>query len=204
MSYKNVQYGRTRVRRNYARVQTNVELPNLIEIQTKSFDWFMKDGLSALFKELSPIKDHGDGEKFELHFKEHEFDEPKYSIRDAKIHKVNYSRALRVNVELENKETGEFKDDKIFMGEIPVMTPWGTFIINGSERVVVTQIVRSAGVFFSEEIDKKSGKSIFAGQIIPTRGIWIEFEKNRCLVCKNRPFKKSMPPYFYPCFRCSN
>lgn len=178
MSYKNVQYGRTRVRRNYARVQTNVELPNLIEIQTKSFDWFMKDGLSALFKELSPIKDHGDGEKFELHFKEHEFDEPKYSIRDAKIHKVNYSRALRVNVELENKETGEFKDDKIFMGEIPVMTPWGTFIINGSERVVVTQIVRSAGVFFSEEIDKKSGKSIFAGQIIPTRGIWIEFEKN--------------------------
>ena len=178
LSYKNVQYGRTRVRRNYARVQTNVELPNLIEIQTKSFDWFMKDGLSALFKELSPIKDHGDGEKFELHFKEHEFDEPKYSIRDAKIHKVNYSRALRVNVELENKETGEFKDDKIFMGEIPVMTPWGTFIINGSERVVVTQIVRSAGVFFSEEIDKKSGKSIFAGQIIPTRGIWIEFEKN--------------------------
>lgn len=154
LSYKNVQYGRTRVRRNYARVQTNVELPNLIEIQTKSFDWFMKDGLSALFKELSPIKDHGDGEKFELHFKEHEFDEPKYSIRDAKIHKVNYSRALRVNVELENKETGEFKDDKIFMGEIPVMTPWGTFIINGSERVVVTQIVRSAGVFFSEEIDK--------------------------------------------------
>ena len=132
MSYKNVQYGRTRVRRNYARVQTNVELPNLIEIQTKSFDWFMKDGFSALFKELSPIKDHGDGEKFELHFKEHEFDEPKYSIRDAKIHKVNYSRALRVNVELENKETGEFKDDKIFMGEIPVMTPWGTFIINGS------------------------------------------------------------------------
>ncbi len=178
MSYKNVQYGRTRVRRNYASVQTNVELPNLIEIQTKSFEWFMKDGLAALFKELSPIKDHGDGEKFELHFGEHEFDEPKYSIKEAKIHKVNYSRALRVNVGLENKETGEFKDDKIFMGEIPVMTPWGTFIFNGSERVVVTQIVRSAGVFFSEEVDKKTGRSIFSGQIIPTRGAWIEFEKS--------------------------
>lgn len=178
MSYKNVQYGRTHVRRNYAQVQTNVELPNLIEIQTKSFDWFMNDGLKALFKEMSPIKDHGDGEKFEFHFMDHEFDEPKYSIREAKIHKVNYSRALRVNVGLENKETGEFKEDKIFMGDLPVMTPWGTFIINGSERVVVTQIVRSAGVFFSEEIEKKSGHSIFYGQIIPTRGIWIEFEKN--------------------------
>ncbi|MCM1260235.1 MAG: DNA-directed RNA polymerase subunit beta [Prevotella sp.] len=178
MSYKNIQYGRTRVRRNYARVQTNVELPNLIEIQTKSFEWFLKDGLASLFKELSPIKDHGDGEKFELHFLDHEFDEPKYSIKEAKIHKVNYSRALKVNVALENKETGEFVEDKIFMGEFPVMTPWGTFIFNGSERVVVTQIVRSAGVFFSEQKDKKSGLSNFSGQIIPTRGAWIEFEKN--------------------------
>ena len=178
LSYKNVQYGRTRVRRNYASVQTNVELPNLIEIQTKSFAWFMDEGLRALFKEISPIKDHGDGEKFELHFMEHYFEEPKYSIKEAKLHKVNYSRSLKVHVALENKETGEFKDDTVFMGELPIMTPWGTFIFNGSERVVVTQIVRSAGVFFSEEVDKKSGQSIFSGQIIPTRGAWIEFEKS--------------------------
>ncbi len=178
MSYKNVQYGRTRVRRNYASVQTNVELPNLIEIQTKSFDWFLKDGLDALFKEISPIKDHGDGEKFELQFMEHYFEEPKYTIKEAKKNKVNYSRSLKVHVALENKETGEIKDDVVFMGELPMMTPWGTFIFNGAERVVVTQIVRSAGVFFSEEIDKKSGQSIFYGQIIPTRGAWIEFEKN--------------------------
>ena len=178
MSYKNIQYGRSRVRRNYSRVSTNVDLPNLIEIQTESFKWFMNEGLKSLFKELSPIKDHGDGEKFELHFYDHEFDEPKYTIKEAKVHKINYSRALRVNVELEHKETGEIKPDKIYMGDFPIMTPWGTFIINGSERVVVTQIVRSAGVFFSEEVDKKSGKSIFSGQIIPTRGIWIEFEKN--------------------------
>lgn len=91
---------------------------------------------------------------------------------------MNYSRSLKVHVALENKETGEFKDDTVFMGELPIMTPWGTFIFNGSERVVVTQIVRSAGVFFSEEVDKKSGQSIFSGQIIPTRGAWIEFEKS--------------------------
>ena len=178
MSYKNVQYGRTRVRRNYASVQTNVELPNLIEIQTKSFAWFLDEGLKSLFKEISPIKDHGDGEKFELHFMEHYFEEPKYTIKEAKLHKVNYSRSLKVHVALENKETGEFKDDTVFMGELPMMTPWGTFIFNGSERVVVTQIVRSAGVFFSEEVDKKTGISIFSGQIIPTRGAWIEFEKS--------------------------
>ena len=176
MSYKNVQYGRSSVRRNYARVQTNVELPNLIEVQTGSFKWLLGEGLSTLFSEISPIKDHGDGEKFELSFLDHELDAPKYTIQEAKAQNVNYTRALRVNVRLENKETGEIKEEKIFMGDYPVMTPWGTFIINGSERVIVTQIVRSAGVFFSKEVDKKSGKSLFSGQIIPTRGAWIEFE----------------------------
>ena len=104
LSYKNIQYGRTRIRRNYARVQTNVELPNLIAVQTESFKWLLTEGLSEVFSEVSPIKDNGDGEKFELRFGEHEFDEPKYSIKEAKKHSVNYSRALRVKVELENKE----------------------------------------------------------------------------------------------------
>ena len=176
MSWKNIQYGKKRVRRNYSRVQTNVELPNLIEVQTESFKWLLEDGLKALFKDISPIKDHGDGEKFELYFRDYEFDAPKYSIREAKVQKVNYSRALKVNVELYNKETGEIKEEKIFMGDFPVMTPWGTFINNGSERVIVTQIVRSAGAFFSREKDKKTGHYRFTGQIIPTRGAWIEFE----------------------------
>lgn len=176
LSYKNIQYGRTRIRRNYARVQTNVELPNLIAVQTESFKWLLTEGLSEVFSEVSPIKDNGDGEKFELRFGEHEFDEPKYSIKEAKKHSVNYSRALRVKVELENKETGEVIEDKVFMGDFPVMTPWGTFIINGSERVIVTQIVRSAGAFFSCEADKKTGQKLYKGQIIPTRGAWIEFE----------------------------
>ena len=176
MSYKNVQYGRKNVRRNYARVQTNVDLPNLIEVQTESFKWLLGEGLATLFRELSPIKDHGDGEKFELNFLEHEFTEPKYTIQEAKMHNVNYSRQLYCKVALENKETGELKEDKVFMGDFPMMTPSGTFIIHGSERVIVTQIVRSAGVFFSKEVDKKSGQALVTGQIIPTRGIWIEFE----------------------------
>lgn len=176
MSYKNVQYGRKNVRRNYARVQTNVELPNLIEIQTESFKWLLGEGLATLFKEISPIKDNADGEKFELSFLEHEFAEPKYTIQEAKIHNVNYCRQLYVKTALENKETGELKEDKVFLGDFPIMTPSGTFIINGSERVIVTQIVRSAGIFFSVETDKKSGQSLFSGQIIPTRGAWIEFE----------------------------
>lgn len=176
LSWKNIQYGKKRVRRNYSRVQTNVELPNLIEVQTSSFDWLVKQGIKELLAEISPIKDHSDGEKFELYFGDYEFDEPKYTVKEAKKHNVNYARSLKINVSLVNKETGEIKEDKIFMGEFPWMTPWGTFIINGSERVVVTQIIRSAGVFFSSTIEKKSGKEIYSGQIIPTRGAWIEFE----------------------------
>ena len=179
MSFKNVVYGKNRVRRNYSKVKTNVELPNLIEIQTKSFEWFMKEGIKDLFKEISPIKDYT--EKYELYFDDYEFDEPKFDIPTAKRKDANYSRALKASVRLVNNETGEIivkKDgeDKIYLGDFPVMTPWGTFVINGAERVIVTQIIRSAGVFFSKEVDKKSGKSVFAGQVIPTRGVWIEYE----------------------------
>jgi DNA-directed RNA polymerase subunit beta len=179
LSFKNVVYGKNRVRRNYSKVKTNVELPNLIEIQTKSFEWFMKEGIKDLFKEISPIKDYS--EKFELYFDDYEFDEPKFDIPTAKRKDANYSRALKASVRFVNNETGEIivkKDgnDKIYLGDFPVMTPWGTFVINGAERVIVTQIIRSAGVFFSKEVDKKSGRSLFAGQVIPTRGVWIEYE----------------------------
>ncbi|MFA7127407.1 MAG: DNA-directed RNA polymerase subunit beta, partial [Bacilli bacterium] len=174
MSFKNVVYGKNRIRRNYSRVQTNVELPNLIEVQTKSFDWFVNQGIKDLFKELSPIKDHG--EKLELYLGNYDFEEPKYTIQEAKRSDMNYSRPLKVDVLLKNKETGEIKEQRIFLGEYPVMTPWGTFVINGAERVIVTQIIRSAGVFFSNSVDKKSGKVLYAGQVIPTRGAWVEYE----------------------------
>ena len=179
MSFKNVVYGKNRVRRNYSKVKTNVELPDLIEIQTKSFKWFMEEGIKELFREISPIKDYS--EKYELYFDDYEFDEPKYDIPTAKRKDANYSRALKASVKLVNNETGEIivkkeGEDKIYLGDFPVMTPWGTFVINGAERVIVTQIIRSAGVFFSREVDKKSGRSLFAGQVIPTRGVWIEYE----------------------------
>ncbi|MDD3999901.1 MAG: DNA-directed RNA polymerase subunit beta [Bacilli bacterium] len=174
MGWKNVTYGKNRVRRNYSQVLVNAELPNLIEVQTKSFDLFIKEGIRALFKEISPIKDHG--EKLELYFGDYEFDEPKYTISLAKKNDANYAQALKVDVKLVNKETGEIKDQRIFLGDYPIMTPWGTFIINGAERVIVSQIIRSAGVFYSSQVDKKSGQIQYSGQIIPTRGAWIEFE----------------------------
>ena len=175
MNYKNVVYGKNRVRRNYSRVQTNVELPDLIEVQTKSFEWFKSEGIKELFKEISPITDHS--EKFELYFDDFEFDEPKYDIPLSKTKSVNYASPLKVNVRLANNETGEIKEQKIFLGDYPMMTPWGTFVVNGAERVIVTQIIRSAGVFYSSDVDKKSGQVNFSGQVIPTRGAWIEFEK---------------------------
>ena len=176
MGYKNVTYGKNRVRRNYSRVRVNVELPNLLEIQTKSFEAFLIEGLKELFKEISPIKDYG--EKLELYFGDYEFDEPKYSVSEAKRNDTTYSSALKVDVKLVNKETGEIKEQKIFLGDYPMMTPWGTFIINGAERVIVSQIIRSAGVFYDDSArDKKSGQVLYSGQIIPTRGAWIDFER---------------------------
>ena len=185
VNYKTVKYGKTRERRNYSRVKSNVELPNLIEVQTESFEWFMQTGLQELFADISPITNfNGD---VELYFGDFEFEPPKYSVNECKEKDLNYSRALKVSVRLKNKDiidpkTGEvlsndnIVENKIFMGDIPMMTPVGTFIINGSERVIVSQIVRSSGVFFSEEVDKKTLHHKYLGQVIPTRGAWLEYE----------------------------
>ncbi len=185
MNYNTVKYGKTRERRNYSRVKSNVELPNLIEVQTDSFDWFIKEGLSELFQDISPITNFN--ENVELYFGKFEFDPEKYNIDECKEKDMTYSRALRVQVRLKNKElidpkTGELIDDnnilehRLFMGDIPMMTPTGTFIINGSERVIVSQIVRSSGVFYSQQKDKKTQETKFLGQVIPTRGAWLEYE----------------------------
>ncbi|MGD9761600.1 MAG: DNA-directed RNA polymerase subunit beta [Candidatus Izemoplasmatales bacterium] len=185
MNYKTVQYGKTRERRNYSRVKSNVELPNLIEVQTESFEWFMETGLKELFQDISPITNFNGN--VELYFGDFEFEPAKYSVNECKEKDLNYSRPLKVSVRLKNKDivdskTGELISDdnivenKIFMGDIPMMTPVGTFIINGSERVIVSQIVRSAGVFFSEEVDKKTLQHKYLGQVIPTRGAWLEYE----------------------------
>ncbi|MFA5742295.1 MAG: DNA-directed RNA polymerase subunit beta, partial [Candidatus Izemoplasmatales bacterium] len=185
MDYKTVKYGKKRERRNYSRVKSNVELPNLIEVQTSSFDWFINNGLKELFADISPITNFT--ENLEVYFGDYEFGEPKYSVLECKEKDITYSRPLRVTVRLLNKdavdkETGEvivkdyIKEQRIFMGDFPVMSPVGTFIINGSERVIVSQIVRSSGVFFSEEVDKKTLQRRYLGQVIPTRGAWLEYE----------------------------
>ncbi|QMS85358.1 DNA-directed RNA polymerase subunit beta [Candidatus Xianfuyuplasma coldseepsis] len=174
MGYKIVKYGKVRDRRNYSRVKSNVELPDLIKVQTESFKWFIEKGLAELFRDISPIQNFT--EEIEMYFEDYELSPEKYDINESKIKDMTYSRPLRVNVKLVNKETGEIKQQKIFMGDFPMMTPTGSFIINGSERVIVSQIVRSAGVFFSENIDKKTLKSKYLGQVIPTRGAWLEYE----------------------------
>ncbi len=174
MNYSNVKYGKKRERRNYSRVKSNVELPNLIEVQTKSFDWFVDEGLDELLRDISPIENHtGD---LELFFEGIEFGEAKHAIKPAKEKELTYAKPLRVGVKLVNNNTGEIVEQKIFMGDFPFMTPRASFIINGSERVIVSQIVRSAGVFFSEEIDRKTLESKYLGQIIPNRGAWLEYE----------------------------
>ncbi|MDE6013675.1 MAG: DNA-directed RNA polymerase subunit beta, partial [Anaeroplasmataceae bacterium] len=167
-------YGKKSVRRNYSKIRTEVELPDLIEIQTKSFDWFVTTGLEELFKDISPITSfNGD---LKLSFGDFHFDDSKFSIVDCKLRDINYARPLKVNVRLENAQTGEVLEQELFMGDIPYMTPVGTFIINGAERVIISQIVRSSGVYYAKEIDKKTGDTKFTGTVIPTRGAWIEYE----------------------------
>lgn len=174
MGYKVVQYGRKRERRNYSRVMMNIDLPNLIDVQTQSFDWFINDGLRELFDDISPI-DNFTGD-LELYFEGFDFSEPKYSLKEAKDKELTYARPLYVNVRLVNNQTGEIQERKIFMGDFPFMTDRASFVINGSERVIVSQIVRSAGVFYSVEVDKKTLSKRFLGQVIPNRGAWLEYE----------------------------
>ena len=174
MGYKVVQYGRKRERRNYSRVMMNIDLPNLIDVQTQSFDWFVTEGLKELFDDISPI-DNFTGD-LELYFEGFDFSEPKYTIKETKDKELTYARPLYVNVRLVNNQTGEIQERKIFMGDFPFMTDRASFVINGSERVIVSQIVRSAGVFYSVEVDKKTLSRRYLGQVIPNRGAWLEYE----------------------------
>ncbi len=176
-SYTEIKYGRKRVRRNYSRISGALELPNLIEIQTNSFGKFLNDGITYMLNDISPIKDHS--ENLILEFVGYEIGETKYDVLEAKERDVTYSAPLKVKVRLTNLEKQEAVEQEVFMGDLPLMTETGTFIINGAERVIVTQLVRSSGVYFSnKEIDKKSGKEKISGQIIPTRGAWLEFEED--------------------------
>ncbi len=166
-------YGRNE-RRTFARIEECLEMPNLIEIQKNSYNWFMEKGLKEVFEDVSPINDHSGN--LSLEFYDYYFDTtPKYSIEECKERDATYSVALRVKVRLVNRETGEIKEQEIFMGDFPLMTPQGTFIINGAERVIVSQLVRSPGIYYDKTQDK-TGKPLYSSTFIPNRGAWLEYE----------------------------
>src|SRR5664279_1956518 len=162
---------------SYARIDEKLAIPNLIELQLDSFAWFVDKGLRELFDEISPIKDFT-GKVRELQFLDYEFGPPKYTELECRTKDLTFSRPLYVAVELLIKETGEIQRQRVYMGDFPTMTDQGTFIINGAERVVVSQLVRSPGVYYSESEDPTTGRMLFSAKVIPNRGAWLEFESN--------------------------
>ena len=162
-------------RRNYSRISGSLELPNLVEIQTNSYKWFKEVGIKEVFEDIYPITNFN--ETLSLEFVDCTFDEAKYSVEESKDRDANYAAPIRASLRLVNSATGEIKEQEVFMGDFPLMTDSGTFIINGAERVIVSQLVRSPGAYFADAIDK-SGKTVFNGSIIPSRGTWLEFEND--------------------------
>ncbi|MCQ2430673.1 MAG: DNA-directed RNA polymerase subunit beta [Clostridia bacterium] len=161
-------------RRSFSRTRFNLELPDLLEVQTRSYKWFLEEGLTEVLHEVSPITDFSGN--LQIEFISYTLsDKPNYPVEECKERDVNYAASLKVRVRLTNKQTGEVHDADIFMGEFPLMTETGTFVINGAERVIVSQIVRSPGMYYASEIDK-TGKKLYSAQIIPYRGAWLEYE----------------------------
>ncbi len=161
-------------RMSFSKTRSTLELPNLVEVQTKSYKWFLEEGLMEVLRDVSPITDYSGN--LSIEFVSYSIDsKPKYPVEECKERDVNYAAPLKVNVRLSNKQTGEVKQNDVFMGEFPLMTDNGTFVINGAERVIVSQIIRSPGMYYSSDIDK-SGKRTYAATVIPYRGAWLEYE----------------------------
>jgi DNA-directed RNA polymerase subunit beta len=169
-----------------------MDVPNLIAIQIDSFDWFKTNGLAEAFRDISPIENAA--KNLQVEFGSHEFGDPKFTVDECKAKDISYQAPLFVEVRFVNKDTGEIKEQEVFMGDFPLMTPRGTFVINGTERVVVSQLVRSPGVYFSAEQDKTSDKLIYSAKVIPSRGAWLEFETDRRDVLSVRVDRKRKQP----------
>ena len=165
------------VRKSYARTPTVLDLPRLIEVQLHSFEWFKEEGLRDLFKEISPITSFN--KNLELHFGDFRFGDPKHTENECRERDITYSAPLWVQIKLVNKDTGEISEQEVFMGDFPMMTESATFIINGSERVVVSQLIRSPGVYFTTEEDRSTGRQLAGAKLIPSRGAWLEFETSK-------------------------
>ncbi len=168
-----VKYGKHRTRRSYASIKEVLDVPNLIEIQTASYQWFLDEGIKEMFGDIMPIDDFQG--TLSLEYVDYQLMEPKYNIDEAREHDANYSAPLHVTLRLTNHETGEIKSQDVFFGEFPLMTEQGTFIINGAERVIVSQLVRSPGIYYNQENDK-NGRPRYGTTVIPNRGAWLEYE----------------------------
>ena len=170
---KDVQFGKT-MRKSYAKYDEILEIPNMLKIQKDSYEWFLKDGLREVFKDVGTITDFSG--KLELSFLDYSMDEkPKYTIEECKERDATYAKPIKVRVRLRNTETDEIKEQEIFMGDFPIMTNGGTFVINGAERVIVSQIVRSPGMYYGHEVDK-ADQHTYTSTVIPYRGAWLEYE----------------------------
>ena len=174
MAYTVKKYGDYRERRSYAKTKSAIELNNLLEIQKKSYDWFMTEGIKEVFDDIFPVESFTGN--LTLEFGDYVFEEPRYSIKGCKDRYATYAAPLKTMARLFNQETGEVKEQEIYLGDMPIMTESGTFVINGAERVIVSQLVRSPSAYYGKEIDKKNGKEIITSQLIPTRGTWLEYE----------------------------
>lgn len=173
MAYTIKKFGDYRERRNYAKTKNAIELGNLLEIQKKSYDWFLTEGIKEVFDDIFPVESFTGN--LSLEFGDYSFEQPRYSIKGCKERYATYAVPLKVEARLFNHETGEVKEQEIYLGDMPVMTEGGTFIINGAERVIVSQLVRSPSVYFGKEVDK-NGRIVITSQVIPSRGTWLEYE----------------------------
>ena len=176
--YKITNFGNKATRRDYSKVSGDLDLPNLVEIQTEAYEWFINEGLQEVFDEVYPIISHNENVK--LHFESFSFDEPKFDVEACRERESTYAAPLRAKLKLEifDKQTGEViekEGEEVFLGDLPLMTDWGTFIINGAERVIVSQIVRSPGAYFKTELDPKTNRETYTSELIPSRGTWLEY-----------------------------
>ena len=181
-----------RQRRTFAKIPEILDVPNLIAIQTDSFKWFLDEGLRETFHDISPIEDFTGN--LAVEFGGHEFGDAKYSVEECKEKDMSFQAPLFVDVRFINKETGEMKEQSVFMGDFPLMTDRGTFVINGTERVVVSQLVRSPGVYYSEERDKTTDKAVYTTKVIPARGAWLELETDKRDIVSVRIDRKRKQP----------
>ena len=173
MAYKVEKFGDHRERRTFSKTKNTLALTDLLEVQKKSYQWFLESGIKEVFDDLFPVESFTGN--ISLEFGNYSFDEPRYTIKEAKERKVGFAAPLKVQVRLFIHETGEVKEQEVFLGDMPLMTPAGTFIINGAERVIVSQLVRSPSIYFEKEIDK-NGRPVIKGTMIPNKGTWLEFE----------------------------